>query len=84
MSSTHAHPGVLHRISPPHVAFEHRPDPQIHASNTPVFLGGLFHGLLTVPTIPTSSPPSLLLGLLLNQLFHLPIDDTELLRWEKM
>lgn len=46
------HPGVLHRISPPLVAFEHRPNPQFQAYNTIVFLGGLFDGLLTVPYVP--------------------------------
>lgn len=45
-------PGVLHRISPPLVAFEHHPNPQSsQASNTLIFLGGLFDGILTVPYV---------------------------------
>ena len=61
MDSTDTHPGVLHRISPPLVAFEHRRHPQSQASNTLVFLGGLFDGLLTVPYVHHISsflPPS--------------------------
>ena len=61
MSSTQAYPGVLHRISPPLVAFEHRPNPQNQASNTLVFLGGLADGLLTVAYVPhivSALPPS--------------------------
>ena len=63
--SSSTHPGVLHRIpapstpgnpSPPLVAFEHAPNPQQTASspssNTIIFLGGLFDGLLTVPFVP--------------------------------
>ncbi len=46
------HPGVLHHISPPLVAFEHRPIPQSQASNILIFLGGLCDGLLTVPYVP--------------------------------
>ena len=46
------YPGVLHRISPPLVAFEHLPNPQSsQASNTLIFLGGLFDGILTVPYV---------------------------------
>lgn len=50
MSSTH--PGILHRISTPLVAFEHRQSLESQAPNTLVFLGGLFDGLLTVPYVP--------------------------------
>ena len=52
MSSPDTHPGILHRISPPLVAFEHRPNPQSQPSNTVIFLGGLSDGLLTVPYVP--------------------------------
>ena len=52
MSSIDTHPGVLHRVSPPLVAFEHRANLQSQASNTVIFLGGLFDGLLTVPYVP--------------------------------
>ena len=53
MSSIDTHPGILHRISPPLVAFEHRRYSHIQskASNTLIFLGGLFDGLLTVPYV---------------------------------
>ena len=52
MTSLHnTYPGILHRISPPLVAFEHRPDPQSQASNIVIFLGGLFDGVLTVPYV---------------------------------
>ena len=53
MSSVDTHPGVLHRLSPPLVAFEHRRSShaQFQASNTLIFLGGLFDGLLTVPYV---------------------------------
>ena len=52
--STHlsTHPGVLHRIFPPLIAFEHRPNSHSRPSNTLVFLGGLSDGLLTVPYVP--------------------------------
>ncbi|KAF6239118.1 hypothetical protein HO173_002990 [Letharia columbiana] len=52
MSSTDTYPGLLHSISPPLVAFEHRHNPQSQASNTLIFLGGLADGLLTVPYVP--------------------------------
>lgn len=61
MSSTNTHPGVLHRVSPPLVAFEHRQTSQSHAYNTLIFLGGLSDGLLTVPYVPrivSALPPS--------------------------
>lgn len=51
-STTDTHPGVLHRISPPLVAFEHRKNNQFNPSNTIIFLGGLCDGLLTVPYVP--------------------------------
>lgn len=50
-SPNSTYPGILHRISPPLVAFEHRPNPQSQASNTLIFLGGLFDGILTVPYV---------------------------------
>ena len=49
MSSTDTLLGVLHPISPPLVAFEHRHHSQPQASNIIIFLGGLCDGLLTVP-----------------------------------
>ncbi|CAD6570717.1 MAG: hypothetical protein ASARMPREDX12_003831 [Alectoria sarmentosa] len=52
MSSTDTYPGVLHRISPPLVAFEHGKNPKSQAFDTVVFLGGLCDGLLTVPYVP--------------------------------
>ena len=52
MSSTDTyHPGLLHRLSPPLVAFEHRHNPQSQAPNIVLFLGGLSDGLLTVPYV---------------------------------
>ena len=51
MSATDTYPGVLHRISPPLIAFEHRHNLQSQASNVLVFLGGLSDGLLTVPYV---------------------------------
>ena len=53
MSSIDTFPGILHRLSPPLVAFEHRRyyHVQSQASNTLIFLGGLFDGLLTVPYV---------------------------------
>ena len=51
-SSNTRFPGVLHRISPPLVAFEHRRDAHSQVSNILVFLGGLSDGLLTVPYVP--------------------------------
>ena len=60
MSSTDTPPGVLHPISPPLVAFEHRHYSQPQASNIIIFLGGLCDGLLTVPYVRhiASSLPS--------------------------
>ena len=61
MNSTDIHPGILHRISPPLVAFEHRQNFQSGPSNILVFLGGLCDGLLTVPYVPHivfALPPS--------------------------
>ena len=47
------HPGILHRISSPLVAFEHRRNAQTQISNILIFLGGLSDGLLTVPYVPS-------------------------------
>ena len=52
MISTETHPGILHRISPPLIAFEHFQNSQPKASNTLIFLGGLSDGLGTVPYVP--------------------------------
>lgn len=60
MDSTNTYPGILHPISPPLVAFEHRHNLQSQASNILIFLGGLSDGLLTVPYVPhivSSLPP---------------------------
>lgn len=60
MNPTNTYPGILHPISPPLVAFEHRRNLQSQASNILIFLGGLSDGLLTVPYVPhivSSLPP---------------------------
>ena len=60
MASSDTHPGVLHPIPrpdtggfppPPITAFEHTNGSQTPTTNTLIFLGGLFDGLLTVPYV---------------------------------
>ncbi|KAL2046255.1 hypothetical protein N7G274_001702 [Stereocaulon virgatum] len=62
MTTPDIHPGVLHRIprlsttgfpAPPLTAFEHSHGFSDPSTNTLIFLGGLFDGLLTVPFVPT-------------------------------